>query len=304
MRGQHISFSQLGTFNTCKKQYYWKYIEGLLPRKFNDSLQLGTIVHEGLQRLYETGDPDMAMALIQVSLNEIDKTMFKEQDFEDYESMKIIAKAMVIGAYHIFYIDDFEKYEIIELERKHSIPIRNPKSNYATGYNFEFIADGVLKERATGRYWLLEYKTASRLGDGYFNRLKIDYQCTANIYYLEKIYGIKFSGVIYRIFKKPSIRLKKTETPDEFLTRLSEVFEEQSEEYFLELKLFRDRKEIENFANIAYLCTRELKAVIKSKFYFQNTKICNLINCPYTPLCNNEVGVKETLFEERSEIYG
>lgn len=56
MRG---SISKLKLFKSCRRAYYFKYVEGLEPVKKSEALEVGTNYHEEIEKLYKTGNVDV-----------------------------------------------------------------------------------------------------------------------------------------------------------------------------------------------------------------------------------------------------
>lgn len=50
---KHISYSQLSSFATCPRQWYWNYVKGLAPYKTTIHTTFGTAMHETIQTWLE-----------------------------------------------------------------------------------------------------------------------------------------------------------------------------------------------------------------------------------------------------------
>ena len=298
----HLSHSQISCFNNCKQEYYYKYIKGLKPKRFSTALNFGKYFHLGMELLYKHGNADIAISGVMSQLDLLTTWAWEEKDFQDFAWMKIVLRGMIDGYYDIFYLDDMEKgYEIVELEKRYDMPIINPKTNRPSRkYSFVFIADGVLKDK-NDDLWLVEYKTASQIGDLYLDRLLFDNQVTGMLAYLGKVYKKPFKGVLYRIMRKPGIRQKKTETEIQFLERLSDVFHTDSERYFIEAILTRTPEELKDFEKSLWTTQKDIQNTVKCKGYYRNTNNCVLKSCAYMPLCAKKEDAGQ-LYERREDL--
>lgn len=283
---KHLSFSQISCFNRCKKEYFYKYVQQLRPKQRSLALDFGKYFHLGTELLYKHKNPDIAMQVVYDQIEALDMSLCSEEQIKDQDWMKIVLNAMLHGYYDGFYSQDMcNGMKIIELEKAYTLPIRNPKTKMPSRtYNFKLIADAVFKD-LEGRLWLVEYKTTSRLGDTYFDRLAVDHQITGNLAYLETVYKQPFEGVIYRIMKKPSIRQKQSESQEAFYERLQGVFVAEYDNYFIELVLTRTPDEINEFRQALWMVQKDIIGSIKNKWFYQNTTACSINNCSYLELC-------------------
>ena len=201
--------------------------------------------------------------------------------------------------YKKFYLSDVtEGVQVVQLEKKYKgLPIYNPLSTKRSiKAKWSFIADMVV--RLSDGLWLVEYKTASQLGNDYIAKLDIDNQVSSYITYLEKELNEPIRGIIYRVLKKPSIRLKKTETPTQFLERLESLFAEQSEDYLIEYRFRRSRDEINEFKSDLWNQTQYILAAHRKKTWPRNTQSCVMYGrCEYFPICKKQAGA-ELMFKE------
>lgn len=287
---KHISFSQISCFNRCKQEYRYKYVDNIRMKKTSEALTFGKLFHLGLEVLYKTNSINEAIQVVYDSIENVES--------DDDSWLKVCLEAMLSGYYEHFYSNDMGKYKVIELEKSYEEKIRLVRKT-ARGYRFKFISDAVFEDEEHN-LWLVEYKTTSRIGEAYYDRLKIDHQITGNLSYLQDIYGKPFSGVIYRIMKKPTIRQKQTESELQFLERLSSVFREDPENYFIELKITRTQEEIAEFKQHLWNALQDIRSTIKHNRFYKNTTACAINSCTYLPLCSKKEGYRE-LYEKKQD---
>lgn len=295
MTKQHLSWSQLSKLS-CLKRYEHEYIKNLQPIQFSPALNFGKYFHMGVEHINNGG---MDIDSIGDIIDTIDTSSFNQEDFDKLDWMKTVVIAMLYGYYkHFYLVDKDDGIEILEAEQEYMYPIQKPNSKYKhRQYEYNFISDMVYKNKK-GEIWIVEYKTTSRLGSGYFDRLTIDGQGKGMAYYLQKEFNQPITGISYRIMKKPSIRQKKSESRREFMTRLSHIFEEQAEDYFIEKKVFIDQNDLQSWAKDLWDQTKLVTFIKKNNIFPKDTSKCSILNCPFIPLCSNQANA-EVLYKQK-----
>jgi len=296
---KHLSWSQLSTFNSCKKRYEFQYLQNLQPKKFSQALSFGVIFHEIMECIYTKGSIAIAISLLNETIDAIDTSIFEQKDFDDLEWSKTVLESLIEGVFAYWYDVDIENGEsAVVTEKKYELRIKNPANKYTNrAYTYMFIPDLVLKDK-DGKYTLVEYKTTSRMDASYFNRLAIDQQTRGMVYFLQREHGIVISKIKYRVFKKPGIRQTKKENREMFMERLSGVFLTEPEKYFIEEEFIVDQKEIRMFATDLWNAVKEVTFVVKNKLFYRDTSKCSILNCPFMPLCMGETNA-DTLYEKK-----
>ncbi|MFW5891001.1 MAG: PD-(D/E)XK nuclease family protein, partial [bacterium] len=51
-----LSYSKISTWKRCKKKFFYKYVEGIKPKKKSLAPRLGGMGHIGLETYYKGGD--------------------------------------------------------------------------------------------------------------------------------------------------------------------------------------------------------------------------------------------------------
>eukprot|EP00919_Chromeraceae_sp_WS-2016_P030604 GHVR01072575.1.p1 GENE.GHVR01072575.1~~GHVR01072575.1.p1 ORF type:complete len:239 (+),score=23.26 GHVR01072575.1:1-717(+) len=232
-------------------------------------------------------------------ISQLNTRHYTDDMLKDLSFITVCVNAMIQGYYDVFYLEDMRKgFTVVELEKKHDMKIVNPATGRATpSFKYRFYADAVLKD-PVGNHWLVEYKTAARMGDAYWDRLAFDHQITGNMAYLEQIYGVEFKGCIYRVMKKPGIRQTQKENKIQYLERLQSLFTEQCGDYFIEKDLFRSQEEKQAFLESLWITQKDIQNTLKTNGYYQNTGACVLKNCSYLPLCAKKTFAMEK-FEQK-----
>lgn len=300
---KHLSHSQLNTFDACKKRYFYNYVQNIVPKVRKKALTHGSLFHSAMEVLYKTGDLAQAVKSIDKEILALNKTFFEQKDYDDLDWTELVVKAQLRGYYEIFYAHDIKAgYKSVEIEKEYDVTIINPETNVPSRkFIYRFIADRVVRD-SEGKLWLVEYKTASKLGQSYFDRLSIDNQITGMLYYLQQIYKEKFEGIIYRVMKKPGIKQTQKESRSGFFARLSNEFMKNPDKYFVEEILVRDVKAFDEFKQDLWAKQKEVQGCINTGIYPKSTANCvsHFGTCEYMPLCTKEFNALDK-YEERKD---
>ena len=122
----------------------------------------------------------------------------------------------------------------------------------------------------------LEHKTfGGGDWDKYVNHLAWDDQAT--LYML----AAGTNRCIYTVCKKPTIRLKKGETEEEYCLRCWDWYRDGGEEKFKVFNVTRAKGEIEAARNELI----RIKDAIMWGHFYRNPQACALVSCPYESVC-------------------
>ena len=153
---RRISNSEVATWLTCRRQYYYAFDMGIAPKqRFNNpgkvsTLAIGTLGHEILAIYYEGLKYDMSVEEAREGArHQIAMLMMNPQHY----SVPIVsATSAILERYWSFYAkDDYERFEVLDVEKEYDIPLTDEFS-----YVFRF--DLLLKERRTPKIGLTDHK--------------------------------------------------------------------------------------------------------------------------------------------------
>lgn len=135
---------------------------------------------------------------------------------------------------------------------------------------------------------LVEHKTTSMdlsPGGEYEYNLQWDQQILA--YMLAK----DVRSMWYTVVKKPTIRIKKNETEEEFFNRMIEWYDEDTDSKIMLLEVTRTDQEIEDFKSYIKLMAEMMNNTQEHPEYFvyRNPSYCNCWGrrCEYSSICLN-----------------
>ena len=186
-----LSYSKASTFLSCRKAYYWSYIEELIPKEKSTALQVGDIVHR-LLHLHALGE---LRAETIVNLDELVGRLNTENTDELNVEVAYEAARLVSG-YLTKYQNDPLSFMSPELPMELELP------------NFILVAriDSLARPKS-GLLWRVEHKTAAKADSAYLGGLKAGLQGSIYDFIVEELLKEKLSGTIYNL-------LIKTQTPD------------------------------------------------------------------------------------------
>ncbi len=199
--------SSMANFKTCRRMAYFANMLWLEKNEQAPSnLTVGKAIHAGIERhlLLAKGD----------RFDKVDCTTESLKHVVD--SIDRIKTLVMISNYCKTYKNDKDRFEIIKIEYEFISEIFN---EYSNRYAFGGKIDGLVREKSTGLYYLIEHKTTSRIDNGYISSLWMNTQIAFYSALLEILLNIKIHGVIYDIIEKPQISPKEGETEAEFQDR-------------------------------------------------------------------------------------
>ncbi|NGP62731.1 PD-(D/E)XK nuclease family protein [Paenibacillus thiaminolyticus] len=184
-----LTHTRLQTRKNCPKMDYWRNIRGLVPTRKKQSLNIGGAFHIGM----ETRSVEKAVTYMRNS-----SVPAIQEEAEELELAAAIVEGMVTGALQRWPRLGVENYP----EQKFEVPIFNPATGSASkSFRLGGKTDELLRLE-DGTWWIMEYKTASQIGQAYIERLDLDSQITTYIHGLQLKYPeIVISGVFTALRK-------------------------------------------------------------------------------------------------------
>lgn len=273
--------SRLKTYQVCPFKEMLRYRKKLAPISGRRALTFGSAVHKGL----ETWDIDEALDLL------ITDYPMNQEEADEQDIASVTLKALLNGFFR-----RYERFTNHKPEFEFMLPMRTGRGKSTT-----MAIAGKLDDLAfiDGRWWIVEYKTASRLDGGYFDRLYVDSQITMYMYAMDQM-GYDPAGVIYRVIRKPSLRRGQKETLEAFLERLNGDIEQRPDFYFMERQLYRTKDDLKEFEKTLYEEAKLEARQYKSGKCFKHTTSCSMYGaCEYLPICMGEAGALEAMYEYR-----
>lgn len=221
-----VTQSLLSTFIQCRQMAAY-YLQGLRLVRSKESLNIGSMVHQGLEEYYS--GKERAVVKPAKAYNSWIEGLAQDcmdADAPDQDAQVAMAKVSAILKPYINYYkeEDGKEFEWVELEKKFDV-IWNR-------YRLLGRRDGIVKVGED--YWLFETKTTSQISDeNYQRKLAFDFQVLFYITVAEHELKIPITGVIYNVIRKPSNRQGKNDSFQSFTKRMQDAVEKDPEKFFI-----------------------------------------------------------------------
>ena len=198
-----ITFSELDSYGTCPWQWYARYVLLKRPKRKSVKLHFGGAIHKGIEAFYgRDGDPIETVRDYCNRVREEAVTNGMPLDDEYYLTLK--KSIIMMEAYVARYTGDFDRYNVVTVEPKFSIPL-TPEITISGKI------DRIVIEKGTGMFLPVESKTAAAWNPD-VNRLMLDFQISLYSWAMSKLLRLQDVTFLYDVMRKPAIRLKQRET--------------------------------------------------------------------------------------------
>ena len=307
MKGEKImkvTTSELNCFRSCRRKYYFEYVEQLKPIKTSEALSIGTLYHCGLESI-----------LNGVSLPDTLKRIRLAGQTAESPYDAATACAM-ITAWHSN--SGWEKLEILDVEKQFEVPF---------GFANRLLGkiDAIVRNKEDGKAYILEHKTTARWGsDGaeYLNRLEmadqpVNYLCALRYLHSKGQYPHRPDGVYYDIIEKPTLKPYEMTPPEkrkytkagtlaygqhdhdetyyEYETRLSGWYADKQRLHIA--LVMPSLRQTEIHLKHQFDIIRDMR---KSVDYYPNPENCAIGGCPFACKCLIDSPQTDCLFTHKT----
>lgn len=207
MRFKALRYSMLASYQKCRRAFKYQYVEGLVSRSTPRPLVLGTMVHKVLEIRLRGGTVEAAQAELEAmaAQAEAEEVYFDDEgEMTSYAALVDIASSIGNRAFKefdkFFYVaTDKDGEPIIERTMHGKIPgVASPLRG---------TCDLICVERATGAYWLGDWKIRKDMGqedDEQWNGQMPTYHWLAQQNFDFQIRGTIIFGVLAKVPRKPA----------------------------------------------------------------------------------------------------
>jgi len=213
MTKELMTASRMNTLLDCPRKHFWRYEVGLTRITDAAALRFGSAWHAAMEARWQGRTFDEALA------TGLDTA-------RDFDEVTVATLSGLLAGYFNRWSDDPVKELHPEIEFRH--PLSGSRSFDVAG---KIDGLGVLHD---GRLALVEHKTTSAdVGpdSDYWIRLRSNPQVLQYVLAARAL-GWDVSVVLYDVTRKPSIRVKQNETPEQYAVRLAEDCSARPEFYF------------------------------------------------------------------------
>ena len=298
-----ISVSKLKTM-TCLRRYFWKYIMNLESKKLNLSFWWGGVLGAGFEALLlGKTDKQIRAAMKKEDKKRVSSRVISDDVIDELVLQRQLIEAIVFGA------KDQSEVQQMNMDKSQimfSVPLK-------CGLLFCGTEDGEGTYRP--KPCMFENKTTSSVSESYLSSLT--YGMQVNSYaWARRGNGENPIGLcVCCIFPKPKKRIKKGQTPAEFVEEIKQDIVDRPEMYYRWHKfklghrtVSETGKDIERQAEILKLlydnCGDDL--LNPQKWPKQESKCADYKGCEFIQLCMNPGRWKmyaERFFMQREMLY-
>ncbi len=223
-----MTASRMSCLLSCARKHYWRYEVGLSRVTDAAALRFGTAWHVAMESRWQgrTMDDALAAAL---------------DTAKDFDEQTVATLSGLLNGYFGHWQNDPVKELHPEIEFRH--PLKGSRSFDVAG---KIDGLGVLHD---GRLALVEHKTTSSdvsPDSDYWIRLRSNPQVLQYVLAARAL-GWDVAVVLYDVTRKPSIRVRQNETPEDFAKRLAEDCQTRPEFYFARREVPILEDDIEEF---------------------------------------------------------
>lgn len=235
-----ITQSLLASFIDCPRRAY-NTLCGYESNTKKPSLQFGTLMHWLLEK---TNTFIMRKKRIPKLNFKVLKAQYKKKhreeiiDLQKFEFNFCVAECLLQGYLKHWGKKDVQK-KWIKAESKFDCKLGN--------FRLRGMRDALYKTKQ-GKLWLQETKTSSGISaEAFESKLNFDFQSLFYAVATELERTERVAGVLYNIIFKPTIRLKKDETLEDYKNRLTDSIKTDPDKYFLRYEIVFTKKRTEEF---------------------------------------------------------
>lgn len=211
----------INDFLSCKRKYWYKYVEKIEVRVFNMYFFVGSVVHSVIHHMYR--DKELDLNVLHVLFNNKLAKDRKKYHFNPTVDQKVMdTKPLIIAMMKGYYYHN--QKDILasdQLLNEFKFKVKLDNDIVLSG-----IADNVLIKDS--KRYLHEIKSTRVLTRDYVlsvqNNLQVAFYYYALNLLFSKKWGKPLDGIIYDIIQKASIKQKKGESKSKFNSRLEAYY--------------------------------------------------------------------------------
>ena len=297
---QLLTSSRLATLRSCPRRHYYRYELGLSRIRSTDALRFGAAFHKGLEA-HNSGH-DAASAIEQATAGY--EVVPDWIDPVEWAVERETVRQLLAGHFWRYGNDNLQ---FVAVEKVFQTPLLNPGSGHASRlFLMAGKIDGIVK-LPDGRLAILEYKTAGEdIGPdaGYWLRLRCDPQISMYVLGARAMGYEQVSTVIYDVTRKPTIRLRKDESPEQYGVRLLADIGDRPDYYFARREVPRLEDELAEFRLELWQQAQQLRDAQRADRWFRNVGKLTCDYCQFASLCLNSIHVNVDAPPSGYEVLG
>jgi CRISPR/Cas system-associated exonuclease Cas4 (RecB family) len=275
-----LTYSALAAFRLCPRKYWLRYVLGLSRVRRAVALRFGDCFHRGLEAFRKGASSEEAIATAMAPYQTC-------PDYADPVAWAVERETLrQLLAGHLWrYSQDNVQYVAVELVFE--LPLVNQMTGLVAR---QFIVKGkidAIVQIADGRLCVAEVKTSSEdlsAASEFWPRLRCDSQIS--LYMLAaRALGYNAATVLYDVTRKPTIRLRQKETPEQYSQRLYADINSRPDYYFARREIPRLEDELSEFRLELWQQAQALQTALKHGYWYRSVSRTNCSTCEYSGIC-------------------
>ena len=279
-----LTATRLAALRRCPRQHYYRYELRLSRIRDAAALRLGAAFHVGLEAHNQDRSDAIEVATAGYGVC---------PDWADPVDWAVECDTVrhLLAGYFWRYEDD--DLEVLAAEQTFEMPLVNPDTG-AASRTFQLAGKlDALVRLPDGRVAVLEYKTCGEdisPASDYWLRLRCDLQVSQYVLGARAL-GHDTATVLYDVTRKPTIRLRKNETPQQYGERLLADIGERPDYYFQRREVPRLEDELAEFQLELWQQADLLRESQRRGRWFRNVGRMTCGFCEFCELCLNSIRV-------------
>ena len=287
-KAPHTSPSSMSMFLCCRRKAYFHLVRRITIKEPKLSLSLGKLWHAGLETWYTTKDQATAVRAIQKGVMDEAAT-----GFSAFNTPATIAyyRAMLTGML-LGYIEKFGKKDLTTWKWKEAESEFELPNFFNTGITFRGTIDGIIEipKGPNKGLWVVEHKTTKDLAYYTVEGIKQNIQTLAYLHAARQLFKIQLKGIIWNAVRKPSKRLKKQQTIEDYCKEIKEDYLARPDFYFYRQQLIINSANVEAWTKDVKHIMHDMECCFNHStslpHWYKNTAVCDMFGgCEFIPIC-------------------
>ena len=289
----YLTNSNLVSFCSCRRQYDYKFIKGIVPVDNSKSYDKALALKEALITVAMSNSEHLSDVdcIEQALLN------LKSKGLEVQDEARL--EAAVRAYVKRYYDQDSKEWEVVSGTPNALVAVKiTPNVTYMT------CLDYVVRNRKSGKTFVVVNKSSSTIGDDFMCRFFIDNEVRLQVIAAKHLLGCEVDGVIINAVTRPQHKIKVGETDEEYAERnnsrkgkvdlkrkvgesreefVSRVVEDYSDDSLKRVEIVFTEDQLNQAKSTAIAVASDM---MTCKSFYPNTSECTKYGkCSYTSLC-------------------
>ena len=243
-----LSPSSIKTWRRCKRQYYYKYVEGIETRRPDLPLKRGSWVHQNLQYHYQDRGWRAGHNL---QVKKFERLLLEEREY--YGDLPGEAERLTLAYLHHYREDN---WEVLFVEETFNVPHPN-------GSDFSFKPDLIVRDLDTGQVICWDHKTTKTIPDAMFRMQDLQ----SGFY----PWGLRLAGIEVDVFGYNYIRTKVPTIPS--INKDGSISKKRIDTDFYTLAKFLKEYYADEWPDIPDNWKIRLRTLKQTSPYFKRSKL-------------------------------